>query len=295
MRSSVERLSTGIPELDRHLGGGLLPGTLTVIVGATGIGKTQLGLQFAQAGTARGEPLGIIFDMTARVDSQNHADYARRMFARELKPANSTRHADLEAFFDPGRAPGDYLHIFDVSGRRVTRSDLDFDHWHDWQAELSAKLSTTIAFFYGNFTRGVRRAVIDGIEPVDRPGESIQFELFQYIYHQILHKDFDWVARDLFRQQYRTHADAVSRYAYDHRQIATMLLYTSHETMLEEIIRRPLDEGDLLAGANTLIFMGKLMRDSKLNRGLFIAKHRGSACSDEILPFTIGERGLELQ
>lgn len=295
MRLSAERLSTGVPELDQRLGGGLLPGTLTVVVGATGIGKTQLGLQFAQAGTAPGDPPGIIFDMTARVDSQNHADYARRMFGRELRPANNSRHAELEGFFDPHRAHGDYLHIFDVSGRRVTRSELDFDNWHDWQAQLSAKLSTTIAFFYGNFTRGVRRAVIDGIEPVDRPGESIQFELFQYIYHQILHKDAEWVARDLFRQQYRTHADVVDRYAYDHRQVTTMLLYTSHETMLEEIIRRPVDEGDLLAGANTLIFMGKLMRDSKLSRGLFIAKHRGSACSDEILPFTIGERGLQLQ
>ena len=295
MPSSFDRFSTGVPELDQNLGGGLLPGALTLVVGATGIGKTQLGLQFAQAGVTHGERPGIVFDMTARVDSQNHADYARRMFGRELVAAANTRHADLADFFEPRRRYGDYLHIFDMSGRRVTRSDLDFDHWHDWQAELSAKLSTTIAFFYGNFARGVRRAVIDGIEPVDRPGESIQFELFEYIYHQILHKDAEWVARDLFRQQYLGQADVVAQYAYDHRRIATMLLYTSHETMLEEMIRRPLDEGDLLAGANTLIYMGKLMRDGKLSRGLFIAKHRGSACSDEILPFTIGERGVQLQ
>ena len=38
------RVSTGIPRLDQALGGGLLPGTLTVVVGATGIGKTQLGV-----------------------------------------------------------------------------------------------------------------------------------------------------------------------------------------------------------------------------------------------------------
>ncbi len=55
-------------------------------------------------------------------------------------------------------------------------------------------------FFYGNFIRGVRRVVIDGIEPVGRPSESIQLELFEYVYHQILRKDSDWVARDLFRQ-----------------------------------------------------------------------------------------------
>jgi len=43
----MPRLSTGIPALDDLLGGGLLPGRLAVVVGATGIGKTQLGLQFA--------------------------------------------------------------------------------------------------------------------------------------------------------------------------------------------------------------------------------------------------------
>jgi len=32
------------------LGGGLLPGTLCVAYGATGIGKTHLGLHFAHAG-----------------------------------------------------------------------------------------------------------------------------------------------------------------------------------------------------------------------------------------------------
>ena len=36
-----------------HLGGGLLPGTLTVVAGATGVGKTQLGLRWADAGSGR--------------------------------------------------------------------------------------------------------------------------------------------------------------------------------------------------------------------------------------------------
>ena len=52
------------------LGGGLLPGTLTVVMGTLGIGKTQLGLAFANAGGREGER-GILFDLTARGDSQN--------------------------------------------------------------------------------------------------------------------------------------------------------------------------------------------------------------------------------
>src|SRR4029450_5885814 len=38
----VERLGTGIGELDRVLGGGLVPGSLVLIGGAPGIGKSTL-------------------------------------------------------------------------------------------------------------------------------------------------------------------------------------------------------------------------------------------------------------
>ena len=47
---STDRQSFGIEDLDRNLGGGLLPGHLTVVAGATGVGKTQLGLRWADAG-----------------------------------------------------------------------------------------------------------------------------------------------------------------------------------------------------------------------------------------------------
>ena len=36
--------------------------------------------------------------------------------------------------------------------------------WHDWQAELTQKLERGIAFLYGNFVRGGRRVVIDGVD-----------------------------------------------------------------------------------------------------------------------------------
>ena len=171
---------------------------------------------------------------------------------------------------------------------------MDSDAWHDWQAELARRLNRTIAFFYGNFVRGVRRAVIDGIEPVDRPSDSVQIELFEYIYHQILRKDAEWVARDLFREHYRENAAAVAAHAYDPRSIGCMLLYTSHETTLDGLIERSLDEGDLLANANTIIHLGKIRDGTRFRRAMYVSKHRGSVCPDEIIPYTIDDRGLRL-
>ena len=49
-----------IEGLDEMLGGGLLPGTLTVIAGATGAGKTQLGLRWANAGLSAEGHRGVI-------------------------------------------------------------------------------------------------------------------------------------------------------------------------------------------------------------------------------------------
>lgn len=289
------RLSTGIHGLDDLLGGGLLPGTLTVVVGSAGIGKTQLGLQFARAGLEQEGRPGLLFDMTARGDSQNHTDYARRMFAWELDRVEPEDYVPLEGFFDADRRHGDYLHIFDRKGRRVTRRDLDFDEWHDWQAEVARRLNRSIAFFYGNFVRGVRRAVVDGIEPVDRPSDSIQLDLFEYVYHQILRKDAEWVARDLFREHYRANAEAIAAHIYDPGQVGCMILLTAHETSLDGLIERPLNEGDLLSNANTVIHMGKIREGTKFRRALYIAKHRGSACADEIVPYTIDDRGIRLE
>ena len=50
--TATVRQAFGIEGLDEMLGGGLLPGTLTVLAGATGVGKTQLGLKWADRGLA---------------------------------------------------------------------------------------------------------------------------------------------------------------------------------------------------------------------------------------------------
>ena len=294
LMSNKQRVSTGIPKLDQMLGGGLIPGTMTVVMGATGIGKTQLGLQFADAGRLQEGERGILFDMTSRGDAQNHNDYAERLADWTLKPRPLDCPFTADDIWNRDCTRSDYFHIFDRSGRRVTISDLDHDQWQEWRVELNKKLDQAIAFFYGNFVHGVRRVVIDGVEPVDKASDSFQFHVFDYIYHQILHKDYDWVARDLFRVHFRSHQADVEKHAYEHAKIATMLLYTSHEVLLDELINRPIESGDELINANTIILIGKIRDGNKMRRALYVAKHRGSAVDDSIVPFEITEKGLVL-
>ncbi|MDZ7772102.1 MAG: ATPase domain-containing protein [Balneolaceae bacterium] len=50
-----EALSSGIPELDNLLHGGLEKGTITIVTGPTGTGKTNMGVQFLKEAASRGE------------------------------------------------------------------------------------------------------------------------------------------------------------------------------------------------------------------------------------------------
>lgn len=270
-----------------------MPGKLTVVLGATGIGKTQLGLQFAEAGLQQEGQTGVLFDMATRGDSQSHSDYAERLFQWKLREQLVDAPFDLDHIWDAGTRT-DYQHLFRQSGRRVTRRDMELDEWKEWKLEFVKKLDAAIAFFYSNFVHGVRRTVIDGIEPTDRPSDSFQFHAFEYVYHQILRKEYDWVARDLFRAQFRSHQAEVEQHRYDFQQIGCLLLLTTHEVMLDDLIQRPIESGDVLSNANTIILMGKIKDGNRMSRALHVAKHRGSAVDESLVPYEIQESGLKL-
>ncbi len=232
--------------------------------------------------------------MTSRGDSQNQHSYAKRLFGWTLRDADANEKTDPTRVWDPELARSDYLHLFRRSGRRVTLSDLDFDQQREWKIELMKKLDAAIGWFYGNFIHGVRRCVIDGIEPADKASDSFQLHTFDYIYHQILHKEADWVARDLFRAKFREESHKVAAHHYDHAQLGCLFLATTHDVMLEQLLSRPIESGDVLSNANTIILMGKIREGTRMGRALHIAKHRGSACDDRIVPFEITEQGLKL-
>jgi circadian clock protein KaiC len=56
----TSRIRTGIPGLDALLGGGLIEGSANLLVGATGTGKTTLGMQYLYNGIVQHDEAGLL-------------------------------------------------------------------------------------------------------------------------------------------------------------------------------------------------------------------------------------------
>ena len=57
---------------------------------------------------------------------------------------------------------------------------------------------------------------------------------------------------------------------------------------------QPIGEGDIFSNANTIILMGRVKEAGRMGRALYVAKHRGSAGSDEVRPYRLTDQGLEI-
>ncbi len=64
---TLETLPSGVREIDQMLQGGLERGTITIVSGPSGVGKTTLGLQFMKEGAGRGER-AIVYTFEEEVD-----------------------------------------------------------------------------------------------------------------------------------------------------------------------------------------------------------------------------------
>ena len=257
-----------------------------------GSARRSSACSWADAGCRSRKARGVICDLTSRGDSQNHrvCTHAVRLGAQPypLMPDTVVR---ATSGTGPGRSAT-------ISTRSTGRAGESAGPTSNPKPGMNGRpswrriLRCSVGFFYQHFARGVRRVVFDGLEPTERFSESIQFEFFEYIYHHVLRKDSDWAAREWFREQFRANAHEVARHPYDHRQIGCVYLYTTPHVMLEDLLAQPIGSGDIFSNANTIILMGRTRHDGRMGRALAIAKHRGSAHGDEILPFRITEAGL---
>ena len=93
--------------------------------------------------------------------------------------------------------------------------------------------------------------------------ESIQFEFFEYLYHQVLRKEDDWAARELFREHYRANEPKVMAHRYDHASIGCLYLYTTPHVLLDDLMAQPIGEGDVFSNANTIILMGRTRQEGR--------------------------------
>lgn len=78
--SGSEAVSTGLAELDRVLGGGLVPGSVTLLGGEPGVGKSTLVLQYLASRAASGADCTYV---TGEESVQQVASRARRLGALE--------------------------------------------------------------------------------------------------------------------------------------------------------------------------------------------------------------------
>jgi circadian clock protein KaiC len=109
-RPGARRLSTGVPELDQMMGGGVPEGDSLLIAGSSGTGKSLLATQFIAAGLREGEP-GIVAVFEERPD-----EYVARASSFGL---------DLETPVQGGSLRMIYLRPLDLSVDETLQEILD--------------------------------------------------------------------------------------------------------------------------------------------------------------------------
>jgi hypothetical protein len=171
--------------------------------------------------------------------------------------------------------------------------DGDFEFDWNWKAAYNHALYTVRPFVYFHLAAGTRRVVVDGVEPMDAPADSIQFFLFDELYHKVIHRDAETLGMEICLPVWK-HRAFIDAHRYDHTQVTTLLLVTTEESRLEDLLARKVATGDIGATANTIVVMGSERVGNRLARMLCVVKHRGSAMSDEIVEYRIGGEGIEL-
>ena len=146
-------------------------------------------------------------------------------------------------------------------------------------------------FVYFHLGAGSRRIVVDGIEPMDVPGDYIQPYIFDDLYRKTIHRDSETLGMEICMPVWK-HRAFIDAHRYDHAAVTTLLLVTTEETQLEHLIARKVAGGRRRRGGQHHRGDGQRAgRATGSAASLCVVKHRGSAKSDEIAEYRVTERG----
>jgi circadian clock protein KaiC len=99
---TVEAVPSGVAELDELLGGGIERGTITILSGPSGVGKTTLGMQFMKEASSRGER-SAVYAFEEHTDTLLHRCDAIGIPVRDMIQAGSLSVVQVEPLrFSPG-------------------------------------------------------------------------------------------------------------------------------------------------------------------------------------------------
>jgi DNA repair protein RadA/Sms len=150
----AERLATGLSELDRALGGGLVPGSVTLLGGDPGIGKSTLLLQAAAAMSAHRPVL-----YASGEESVAQIGMRARRLQLQAPNLSLVAESDLAAILDHAGAQGAQLLVVDsiqtLSSGDVGASAGAVSQLRECTATLVrfAKATTTAVIIIGHVTK----------------------------------------------------------------------------------------------------------------------------------------------
>jgi circadian clock protein KaiC len=157
-----EAISSGIPDLDALVGGGLERGTSTMLLGPSGVGKSTLSMQYALAAAERGERVAhYVFDETpenwllrAEGLGMDFGEHLRsgRVTLRQVDPAQMSP-GELSQQICQGVAAGTRMVVLDsLNGYRNAMPEERFLtlHLHEMLSYLAQQGAVTILIMAQN-------------------------------------------------------------------------------------------------------------------------------------------------
>jgi len=118
-----ESVSSGVPELDELLHGGIEKGTITIVTGPTGVGKTTFGAQFMKEAAGRGVR-SVIYSFEEATDTILHRCEGINMPVRAMVENKTLQINAVEAL---SLTPDEFAHMVrqevEVQGTQIVMID----------------------------------------------------------------------------------------------------------------------------------------------------------------------------